>query len=115
MSTSTASYKRTQSQNNIAHIYIHDDEYSWLPAQIVERLEDDFVLVQLTLPQNWKASTTIIPNSSIQPLEDNCEDIPEDVIRRTIDLEDYQGNELPLQNLNRNGLLQTSRDMAVAI
>lgn len=122
------------SANMEQYVYIHDEEYAWLPAKIIQQSsdpnEDDEVVVNVALPPHWHRSTVLHADSTIEEAEDglleltpaeqsyyNTEDsyhagrnaklesLP--TVQRTVYLGDYPYRELPLINRAPN-----VRDMA---
>jgi len=99
-----------------APVYIRDAQYKWLPATIVEtdyessssRDKNHNIKVQVRLPNNWEEYTVI----STQSIKGSSQDIK---LERTVKLTDYDNNELPLQNLEKDGitsLIDGKNDMA---
>eukprot|EP00578_Thalassiosira_sp_NH16_P027413 CAMPEP_0181092850 /NCGR_PEP_ID=MMETSP1071-20121207/9132_1 /TAXON_ID=35127 /ORGANISM="Thalassiosira sp., Strain NH16" /LENGTH=1679 /DNA_ID=CAMNT_0023175045 /DNA_START=150 /DNA_END=5185 /DNA_ORIENTATION=+ len=85
-------------------VYIRDPHYSWVPATI-ESAEDDKnrVKVQVRLPDNWEGQTVLPSGRGAQNMK----------LERLIKLTDYGCGELPLQNLEQDGVTAMGKnDMA---
>ncbi|KAL7508418.1 hypothetical protein ACHAXN_005483 [Cyclotella atomus] len=83
-------------------VYIRDAHYSYLPAIISSPQDDKHRLkVQITLPSDWNQYTVLPPKSSTIAAEE-----------RIVKLTDYPNNELPLQNITKNGDDSGKNDMA---
>jgi hypothetical protein len=89
---------KTQSFDNV---FVKDDQYAWLPAEIVEYSGLDRVKVRIKLPPCW-TSTTLMPGGNHQQAA--CRDLHD--AERWIDLNDYHNHQLPIQNT------RAARDMA---
>ena len=94
-----------QSQSRMAKgtpVYIRDTQYSWIPATISSTDDDKkHVTVQVRLPDDWEDVTAIPSRAQGIKLE------------RTVKLSDYDNNELPLQNLEKDGVTAMGKnDMA---
>lgn len=100
--------------SNAASVYIKDDAYSWLPARIFEKGKDGTVKVTITIPQDWRETTVLSPDSTVLDLEEAMAQPGTEilVVYRTVDLCDYDRGELPFQNLDVRGNLLGKRDMA---
>jgi hypothetical protein len=98
------------SQREMSAVYVADEAYAWLPANIV-KTEGSQVTVAISLPQNWHPSTIISHDTSIEfkDLEDALLEGKTLDIYRTVHLKDYPRQELPLQNGARS---LGKRDMA---
>eukprot|EP00978_Attheya_sp_CCMP212_P014677 scaffold37517_cov46-Attheya_sp.AAC.1 len=73
-------------------VYVRDEHYAWLPAQVVSTDETNFTCqVEIALPRDWTDSTLLMPDSPLTK-EDAKRVVP-------IDLKEYPNGELPLQNL----------------
>lgn len=98
---------------DVTLVYIRDEKYTWLPAQIIERNDHitdsnnvkHFVgkgkaaTVIIDLPDDWHEST-------MYP------DFVDRQEKRVIDLNEYPGKELPLQNVDEYGDVIGQADMA---
>ena len=85
-------------------VYVRDPHYSWLPATI-DSDEDDKkrVKVQVRLPGTWGDQTVPATGRGAQNMK----------MERLIKLTDYQNDELPLQNLEKDGVTTMGKnDMA---
>lgn len=85
-------------------VYIRDPHYSWLPAS-VESEEDDKkrVKVRVRLPFNWEDHTITPQGRGVDNMK----------LERLVKLSDYTNDELPLQNLERDGVTAMGKnDMA---
>ena len=78
-------------------VYVHDDHHVWVPAIILES-EPDRVLVQISLPTNWKETTLVDPTTTLWNNHHAEEEPVEHAARRWIQLDDYKDRQLPLQN-----------------
>jgi myosin-5 len=84
-------------------VYIRDAHYSYLPAIISSPQDDKHRLkVQITLPSDWNQYTVLPPKSSTITTAEE----------RIVKLTDYPNNELPLQNITKNGDDSGKNDMA---
>jgi hypothetical protein len=85
---------------NANHVYIRDDTYSWVPAQVLERPTDAAtVVVNVPLYINEQA-IQCDGGKKARKWE-----------RRSCDLTLYPNHALPLQNVNAEGSLQVVEDM----
>ena len=87
-----------------ARVYIRDTHYSWIPATI-ESEEDDKkrVKVRVSLPNDWEDCTVIPKGGGAGNLR----------MERIVKLSDYSNSELPLQNLEKDGVTWMGKnDMA---
>ena len=87
-----------------APVYIRDAQYSWIPATI-ESAEDDAkrVTVKVRLPHDWEDCTVIPSGKGAQSMK----------LERIVKLSDYGNNELPLQNVEKDGVTAMGKnDMA---
>lgn len=112
------------SMEGSSEVYIKDDSYCFLPATILEHL-DDHALVAIELPDSWQDTTVIykdkkagsgtslhpsmkkVPSSDLELLVSEF-GIPADRLRKVF-YSDYDGGDLPKQN-TRGGI--GKRDMA---
>ena len=69
-------------------VFVRDETFSWLPARVISTGHLSATVV-IDLPPDWKVKTSVT-NSSKELYVNNEE--------REINLRDYPGNELPLQN-----------------
>jgi len=67
-------------------VYVRDEKYSWLPAKVIDKGHLSATVV-ISLPPDWY-DKTIQPQKGLNNEE------------RVIDLRDYIGQELPLQNFH---------------
>jgi hypothetical protein len=92
------------------HVYIHSEEYSWLPARVVDYPSNNEVLVSISyIPseeskQQQQYNPTTISNTKAIPSYKKGQ-------TQTISLKDYPNRSLPLQNVNEEGTLQQVEDM----
>lgn len=100
---------------NVSAVYIQDDAYSWLPAQVIKYYLDDNdnkttkAQVSIVLPTDWHERTVLSEDSTILELED----MTSKRITRIVSLQDYPQYELPIQNLDSStSKLLGKRDMA---
>ena len=96
------------SPHDLSAVYVADEAYAWLPANIV-KTEGSKVTVSISLPQDWHPSTILSSDSSIEDLEDALLEGKARDVYRTVHLQDYPHHELPLQNGPRS---MGKRDMA---
>ena len=100
-----------------APVYIRDVQYKWLPATIIETDNENSsnsdknhnIKVQVRLPNNWEEYTVI---ATAQSNKGSSQDMK---LERIVKLTDYDNNELPLQNLEKDGvtsLIDGKNDMA---
>ncbi|KAL9191102.1 hypothetical protein ACHAXT_000808 [Thalassiosira profunda] len=84
-----------------ATVYIRDPHYSWVPATI-ESPEDDKnrVKVRVRLPGDWGEQTVAATGRGAQNMK----------MERLVKLSDYVNDELPLQNLERDGVTVSGKD-----
>ena len=83
-----------------APVYVHDPHYSWIPATI-ESAEDNKkrVKVKVRLPRDWEKHTVVPSGRGAQNMR----------LERLVKLTDYRNNELPLQNLEKDGVTAMGR------
>ncbi len=99
---------------DLSAVYIADEAYAWLPASVI-KVDGDDVTVSVSLPKTWLSNTVLSPDSTIDDLEDalsnndDISDLEEGASIRIVNLKDYPGHELPLQNGKRS---LGKRDMA---
>ena len=87
-----------------ASVYVRDPHYSWIPATI-ESAEDDKkrVKVRVRLPCDWEEQTVLPSGRGAQNMK----------MERIISLANYRNDELPLQNLEKDGVtVDGKNDMA---
>mmetsp|Transcript_24599 Transcript_24599/g.53004 ORF Transcript_24599/g.53004 Transcript_24599/m.53004 type:complete len:1710 (-) Transcript_24599:57-5186(-) len=87
-----------------APVYVRDPHYSWIPATI-ESAEDDKkrVKVKVRLPRDWEEHTIVPSGRGAQNMK----------LERLVKLTDYGNDELPLQNLEKDGVTAMGKnDMA---
>ncbi|KAL7529623.1 hypothetical protein ACHAXR_003060, partial [Thalassiosira sp. AJA248-18] len=87
-----------------ASVYIRDPHYSWMPATI-ESAEDDKrrVKVKVRLPGDWGDQTVLPTGRGAQNVK----------LERLVKLTDYGNDELPLQNVEKDGVTAMGKnDMA---
>lgn len=78
------------------HVYVHSTDHSWVPARVVEYQEGAVVV----------SVARFKDEDSIQCCNSNGKSDSE-----TIQLKNYTNQQLPLQNVNENGLLAEVEDM----
>ncbi len=85
-------------------VYVRDSHYSWIPATIKSEPDDrNKVKVTVKFPSDWEEYTTIAKGGETEKLK----------LDRTISLSDYPNEELPLQNLEADGVSAARKnDMA---
>eukprot|EP00986_Skeletonema_menzelii_P005796 scaffold2145_cov136-Skeletonema_menzelii.AAC.1 len=85
-------------------VYVRDSHYSWIPATIESEPDDKKkVKVQVKFPNDWEEYTTIVKGGEAGKVK----------LERTINLSDYPNEELPLQNLEADGVSAARKnDMA---
>lgn len=89
------------------HVYVLSDEYSWIPARIVQvsssSSKSDSTKVTVSVPI-YKDEQAIQSDGGYQAIRQE---------ERIIDLSKYPKHiqQLPLQNVNENGILQSVQDM----
>lgn len=86
-----------------AKVYVRDPHYSWIPATI-ESLGDDKtrLKVKVRLPKDWDSHTVIATGRGTNNMK----------MDRLVKLSEYPNNELPLQNLDKEGTVAGKNDMA---
>jgi myosin-5 len=89
------SYAASGQMEGGQRVYVRDEHYAWLPAQVVSTDETNFTCqVEIALPRDWTDSTLLMPAS---PLTKEDVNVKKRVV--SIDLQEYPNGELPLQNL----------------
>lgn len=85
-------------------VYVRDSHYSWIPATIESEPDDrNKVKVTVKFPSDWEEYTTIAKGGEMEKVK----------LDRTINLSDYPNEELPLQNLEADGVSAARKnDMA---
>ncbi len=85
-------------------VYVRDSHYSWIPATIESEPDDKKkVRVRVKFPSDWEEYTTIPKGGEAGKLK----------LERTINLSDYSNEELPIQNLEADGVSAARKnDMA---
>mmetsp|Transcript_30439 Transcript_30439/g.61074 ORF Transcript_30439/g.61074 Transcript_30439/m.61074 type:complete len:1725 (+) Transcript_30439:85-5259(+) len=85
-------------------VYVRDSHYSWIPATIESEPDDKKkVQVKVKFPNDWEEYTTITKGGEAGKLK----------LERTVNLSDYPNEELPLQNLEADGVSAARKnDMA---
>lgn len=86
-----------------AKVYVRDPHYSWIPATI-ESPEDDKMRVKVAvrLPKDWDSHTVVATGRGANNMK----------MDRLVKLSEYPNNELPLQNLDKEGTVSGKNDMA---
>ena len=86
-------------------VFVRDQAYGWLPASIVF-IKEGQAFVRLELPSNWHSSTALCEDSGLEEVEDALANGRQDTkipkAFRSVPLEAYPNNQLPLQNKNGN-------------
>lgn len=84
-----------------APVYVRDPHYSWIPATI-ESEEDDKrrVKVKVRLPGDWEGQTVKASGRGARNMK----------MERLVELSDYGNDELPLQNVERDGVTAMGKD-----
>jgi len=104
MKTMQQQQQQQRQQPTPTKVYVQDYDYVWLPAKIISiNSEDGEANVEIELPQDWNATTSIEQYSAFDGegrLKENHHHFQnhEQWIRRTIPLKDYEKHRLPLQN-----------------
>jgi hypothetical protein len=111
------------------HVYIRSEEYSWLPARVLEYKSNDEVVVSITyLPSGMEPTQTQQKqqqqqHQQVQKLKfirslststtstTSVSSVSHEGQTLTISLKDYPNQSLPLQNVNEEGILQEVEDM----
>jgi hypothetical protein len=85
-------------------VYVRDSHYSWIPATIESESDDKKkVKVRVRFPSDWEEYTIIPKGGEVGKLK----------LERTINLSDYSNEELPIQNLEADGVSAARKnDMA---
>jgi len=109
----TPAQRSAVAPRDLSAVYVADDAYAWLPANVVEKQGDE-VTVNVSLPRTWHDNTILSPDSTVDDLEDALSgsddgEVEDGAALRVVNLKDYPRNELPLQN-NQKSL--GKRDMA---
>jgi hypothetical protein len=112
----------TSSDGDLRDVFIKDNNYSWVPAKVLE-YQQDHALVAIDPPSNWQHATILqeeTPLSSRDLHPSMTDTLPGDISRltaeydlprcqlRKVPYKDYDLEEFPLQNLPGEG----KRDMA---
>ena len=86
-----------------AKVYVRDPHYAWIPATI-ESPEDDKMRVKVAvrLPKDWESHTVVATGRGANNMK----------MDRLVKLSEYPNNELPLQNLDKEGTVAGKNDMA---
>ena len=79
------------------HVYVKHDEYAWIPARLLE-IEGDKATVSIAEIQDENDIHNIHTSNKLQTLQ-------------TIELKDYENQNLPLQNVDEDGRLRIVQDM----
>ena len=89
--------------NTSNRVYVKDESYGWVPAKVVAK------------DAGWGKVTVTVRNYANEAVINSDGDKPNKLIRgsseRTVDLSDYDGSVLPLQNVNEDGVLREVSDM----
>jgi len=109
----TLAQRSAVAPRDLSAVYIADEAYAWLPANVV-KTNGDKVTVNICLPETWHDNTILSPESTVDDLEDALAnpgyvELEEGATLRVVNLKDYPRNELPLQNGKRS---LGKRDMA---
>ena len=86
--------------NTTNHVYIHSDEYAWIPAR-VEKTEDNGTKAHVVIPE-YKDERSIQSDGGRKAKRFRKE---------VISLEDYPNKALPMQNVDEKGNLKEVEDM----
>ena len=106
-STNTNSSTSTSTSN---HVYVTSDQYSWMPARVVEYSKTDPNQVTVSIC-GFKDEDSIQSGSTINSSSSSSSRGQTQTTTLTIDLRTYPNRSLPLQNVNEDGLLQQVEDM----
>ena len=95
--------------SNANHVYVISDQFSWMPARVVEysKTDPNQVLVSIAA---YKDEDSIQSGSSSSKGQ-GMAGARAQTTTITIDLSYYPNRSLPLQNVNEDGLLQQVEDM----
>lgn len=95
MATASASSSDAGTSN---HVYVHSQDHSWVPARVVEYQEGAVVV---SIPRFKNQDLICSSGGSSSSTSDS----------ETIQLKHYTNQQLPLQNVNENGVLAEVEDM----
>jgi hypothetical protein len=90
--------------SNTNHVYITSDQYSWMPARVVEYSTTDPNQVIVSL-SSFKDEDSIGSSKGQKSSQTKT------TTTITIDLTTYPNRSLPLQNVDQDGILQQVEDM----
>jgi hypothetical protein len=86
---------------NATHVYIRSDDHGWIPALQLKTF-DGRATVSVPKVKDEKDILYCAKPSKKFKYHDN----------QVIELKDYPGNVLPMQNVDSNGMIQDYQDMA---
>ena len=93
---SSSSEQKVKTAN---HVYILDEENSWVPAQVLER------------PSSTSAVVSVPQYANQQQIVCDGGRTARRFVKQNVDLTKYPNNALPLQNVDAEGRLQVVEDM----
>ena len=85
-------------------VYVRDSHYTWVPAKVTTEPDEKYkVKVRVELPHDWDIYTAISKGGETAKLK----------LDRSVNLSDYPNKELPIQNLEADGVSTARKnDMA---